>query len=612
MLDARFSAEPGPWRTSRVPHAEEWLNTANAPWVHRLSVMASTQVSKSETGNNLLAYYMAHRPSPMMLVLPREADAKLAVMKRVRPMLRASRVLRAELTGRRGDFNEREITLRRSILYMRAAQSPADLAMVPVRLVIGDECDKWPQWTGKESSPWNLVLERVRTFPDYLAVLMSTPTTRAGLIHREFQKGDRRRRYMPCPHCSAWIVFEWAQVRWTAGVRTVEQFNGDGRRAWYECQACGESIDEPQRREMMQRGEWVPEDWRERIDEWIEHGREADRAPHRSYHLWAAYSPWLSWSALVEKFLASKDDPSDLMNWVNSWLAELWEERIGGTSDETVKACIDEDRAIGEVPPSVRVVTAAVDVQHDRLYWQSLGWANDEESFVIACGWAATFEEVGEILFGQTWGPQQLPMRCVLVDSRHRREEVMEFCRSYAPVARMIAGVERDMPQPFGTVKIDRHPRTGLPLPTSMIVWTVNVAMFKDLVAHRMALAAPQEATTNAEPVGRIHLPHGIPPDELAHLSSEHKVLERKAGKARARWVLKPGHQRNEGWDCLVYNMAAGRMVRVHLLRSPGRSATASRAMPQRPTPSTNPRPPMRPSSMPRGSSRFPLLPGER
>ncbi len=607
MLDPLFSAEPGPWSSDRVPHAIEWMDTANCPWVRRLTVMASTQVSKSETGNNLLGYHAHQHPCPMMLVLPRADDAKLAVAKRIRPMLRGSHALRRELTGRRGDFNEREITFRRAVLYLRAAQSPADLAMVPVRVVIGDECDKWPQWTGRESSPWNLVLERVRTFHDHLAVLMSTPTTRAGLIHREYQKGDRRRRHLPCPHCGAWIVLRWSHVKYPPEVRNERDFVACGRRAWYECQECGEAIDERQRRAMLPLGVWVPEG--RDVAEWIAKGRAEDRTEHRSYHLWAAYSPWLSWSALVAKWLASKDDPADLMNWVNSWLAELWEERVESTSDEAVAACI-EAREPWSVPPQVRVITATVDVQKDRLYWCVVGWGNDEESWLIACGWAATFDEVAEILFGQRWGAQELEVRLALVDSRHRREEVMQFCRVHR-AARMIAGVERDTPQPFSTVKIDRHPRTGHPLPHSMVVWTVNVAIFKDLLAHRIALASV-EATEEATTAGRVHLPNGLPADELAHLSSEHKVLERKGSKARARWVLKPGHQRNELWDCLVYSAAAGKMARVHLLRSPQTTARTPPATTGSPGAPPMMRPPLRPSTKPRGFPGFPSFPGSR
>lgn len=606
VLDPMFSAEAGPWDSARVPHAIEWMDSSNAPWVRRVSIMASTQVSKTETGNNVVGYHVHQFPSPTMLVLPREADAKLVLQRRILPMVRASKALRREMRTGRSDATEREITFRRSVVYVRAAQSPADLASVPVRVVIGDECDKWPGWSGREASPWDLVLERTRTFPDHIAYLLSTPTTRAGLINKEFEAGDRRRFHVPCPHCSRFHVYTWSRVKWSKDVRTVDEFRRN-RDAWYECQHCEGRITERQRRASLSRGVWVPDGWT--VDEWVAEGRAKDRAEHRSYHLWAAYSPWATWSDIVAKFLQSKDDPAKLQNFVNSWLAELWEERIETTSDEAVAACI-EPRPSGECPPQVRAVTAAIDVQKDYIYATVSGWGLDEESFVLVAQRCETLDEAGELVFGSPWGEQQLHVRACLVDSRHRRDEVMEFCRLHAPSARMIAGVERDAPVPFSTVKIDRHPRTGVPLAHSMTVWTVNVGMFKDLVAHRMALASlpPAEDRTMA---GRIHLPNDIEPDDLKHLSSEHKVLERKGRKERHRWVLKPGHQRNELWDCLVYNAAAARLCRIDLLRSPtrqprGASNTPANEQPKV-APSTPPLPlPQRPGR--KGPPRFPLL----
>ena len=38
--------------------------------------------------------------------------------------------------------------------------------------------------------------------------------------------------------------------------------------------------------------------------------------------------------------------------------------------------------------------------------------------------------------------------------------------------------------------------------------------------------------------------------------------------KVRMRWVLRPGHKRNELWDLMVYNYAAGRMIGVERLKT--------------------------------------------
>lgn len=570
VLNKLFAFEHGPWNTDRVPHAREWMDSASEPWVRAITILAGTQCAKSETLMNIVGFYLQHKPSPAMFVVPKKDAIRTVAERRILPMIRDSAVLAAELTDRAHDLKNNEIALRRSVLYIRSAGSPADLASVPVRLVIGDETEKWPEWSGDEANPLSLVKERTRTFYDHLVVLASTAKFRDGIIHKQFHRGDRRHYHVPCPHCQTWIVFVWENVKWNKEeVATGDQMR-ETHAAWYECQACHGKIDDLQKLEACARGVWVPEG--QDPIEWIRVGSAADRAEHRSYHIWAAYSPWLTWWKIAAQFLDSKDDPSELMNFVNSWLAQVWEQVVHRTNDEAVLACVDAERSAGEVPDDVRVVTAAVDVQADRLEWCVQGWGYDEESWVVDAGKISNqhgkeWEELGQTLFGKSWGKHRV--QCCLVDRRGGRDsEVVDFVRRWSPIARMIAGVERDSPELFATKKIDRHPKTGLVLKQSLQLWTVNVGWFKDLVAQRMAIAETNPDVHH----GRLHLPNGLPEGWLAQLSSEHKVKDSKSRKRDVyRWVLKPGHRRNEAWDLVVYNAAAARLIRCETMVSPER-----------------------------------------
>lgn len=575
VLDPLFTNEHGPWSTKRVPYAREPMDAAADPWVRQVTIMGPTQIGKSEIANNILGFYLQHRPSPAMFVLPNVNASKLAARKRVRPMILASPALSAEMTENRHDFATRDITLRRSSIYMRSAESPTELAAVAVRLVLGDETEKWPKWSGSEANPLSLVRERTRTFYDHVIVLTSTPKVRGGIIDREFERGDQRRYHVQCPHCQKWIVFEWAHVTWdNENVSTPEAMQ-EAQQAWYQCQHCGGKVDDLQKSAMISRGEWVPRG-RDAAD-WISTGRASDRSEHRSYHLWAAYSPWLTWWRIVAEFLRSKNEPSDMMNFVNSWLAEVWEDRVQNTSDAAVRACIDA-RPARECPDEVLVVTGAVDVQKDRLEWCVQGWGLDEESWVLDAGRiplmanGGDWEQLGNVLFRSTWGKHML--RSCFIDSRGggkhgaaRGDEVLDFVRRWHPVAVMIAGVERDSPEQFAPKKVDRHPRTGAVLQQSLTLWTVNVGWFKDLVAARIAKATAEPDSK----AGRIHLPSDLPEGWLDQITSEHKVRERKGNREVDRWVLKPGHLRNEAWDLLIYNAACARHRYVNTLVSPAR-----------------------------------------
>ena len=597
VLDERFAAEAGRWRTDRAPYAREWMDSATCRWVRRVSIMASTQVGKTEAANNVLGYVVHQQPAPAMLVMPRADDARLAAERRILPMIHASAELRAELTDRAHDAKSREIAFRRSVLYFRAAQSPADLASVPVRVVCGDEIDKWPSWTGKEANPLSLLAERTHTYPrSHLVFLTSTPTTRDGLICKEYEDGDQRSFWLPCPHCQTMQVLRWSNLKWDADRITTARDMRVERQAWFACIRCGGQIEDAHKPAMMRAGVWVPR--RYTLEEWLAGAREADRVEHRSYHIWAAYSPWLPWWRIVAEFLSSKDEPSRLMNFTNSWLAEVWEERIDDVGDEAVAASIGTLRQ-REVPAEVQLITGSVDVQKDRLEWSIHGWGMNEETWLLAAGKATRWEELAESVVLSTWGEQQLRPRAVLIDSRFRRDEVIDFARQFAPIVRMIAGVERNNPIPFATQKLDRHPRTGQPM-AGCTIWTVNVGMFKDIAHARLARSNDREAGQ----AGRIHLPMDLPEDYLRQLSSEHKVRERSRSRIRTRWTMRPGHQRNEAWDLLVYQIAAGRMIRADLLRDDQSLV----GLPPAPA-SPSVRPP-RPPGRRDGRSRFPLLGG--
>lgn len=592
-----FSNGGGPWRTPQ--YLREIMDSASTRWVRRVSFVGPTQIGKSEAANNIAGWFIHQNPCPLMLVVPRNVDARMASRKRIRPMVMATPVLAEELTESKHDLSAREITFRRSVLYLRSAQSPADLASVPVRVVFGDETEKWPTWSGKEASPLALVTERTRIFHDSLVFLTSTPRRSGGVIVTEFAKGDRRRFHVQCPSCSTWQFFIWSQVRWSEAVETAAQMN-EPSLAWYECRQCRHRIDDAAKRTIMASGQWVPEG-KDPV-EWLATGRLADRSPHRSYHLWAAYSPFLAWWQIVAKYLEARGKPEDMMNFTNSWLAEVWEEQVQSTTDAAVDACL-EPRAAGVVPDEVLVVTAAVDVQKDRVEWMVQGWGLDEESWVLDAGRIARMADGGDwraltdVLFRRVWG--KLRVRAVFVDTRGGRgDEVLDWARKHQPEVRMIAGVDRSTPELFGVKKIDRHPRTGQPLQASMQLHTVNVGWFKDLVAGRL-----QKAIEDPESrAGRIHLPQGLPENWILQISAEHKVRVRSGTREVERWVKKPGRDRNEAWDLLIYNAACARQQFVNLLVSDGNRPF--RQQNRKPPPPPRPRRPRPPGGG------FPLLGG--
>jgi phage terminase large subunit GpA-like protein len=78
------------------------------------------------------------------------------------------------------------------------------------------------------------------------------------------------------------------------------------------CDQCAGVIEEPHKQRALDEGKWI-----------------AENAGHRTagFHLNALYSPWARWEELVREFLECKGNPERLKVFVNTVLAETWEEQ---------------------------------------------------------------------------------------------------------------------------------------------------------------------------------------------------------------------------------------------------------------------------------------------
>lgn len=583
VLDPLVNADGGRYRTSVTPYVVEWLDSAGCSWVRQVSIVAGTQIGKTTAINGVLGYAIAQDPGPVMVVVPRTSDVPTFHERRFMPLVRSSPALAAELTDRAHDAKRREILFRRSVVYLRSSQSPADLASVPVRYLLADEVDKFPGWSGREASPLDLARERMRTFWNAVCYVTSTPTVPGGAIWGEWLDGDRRRYWVPCPHCGRHQVLRFAQVKFDASLTAAAMRRQ--RQAHYECEHCKREIDDQAKRGMLAAGVWCPES--AKLEEWRAGGAERDRADHRSYHLWAGYSPWLTWWKIAAQFLASKDNPARLQNWVNSWLAEPWVEKLDAPTDDVVRECMVPGFRMGQIPDGCLVATAGCDVQKDRIYYVVRGWGLDEESWLLACGQAATFAELEDVLCRNVWGKRRTGVTYAVCDFRYRRDEVLELARR-RPVIQLGVGVDRSGPLDFSTNRLDRHPLTGAPLPNSLLVWSITVGRFKDYVASRMRRAATW------------HLPEDVPENYRRQVVSEHKIRVRSGARESERWVVRPGSEANHLWDCEVYASAAARMIHVEQLKRPPADGAGGAAA----SPPRRPPPPRSPS----GPPRFPRL----
>ncbi|MCK9555002.1 phage terminase large subunit family protein [bacterium] len=548
-LNPVSSAEPGRWKTDRTPYLRGIMDAFTDNTVDEITVMASSQVGKTEAMYNMLGYVIDQDPGPTLMVMPRENDAKSVSYNRVRPMIEGSPALVKYIPSNSDDLTKLEYRLDRMILYFAGSNSPADLASRPIRYLFLDEIDKYPKFSGREADPIKLASERQKTFWNKKTVKVSTPTTRDGYIFREYEKSDRRKFYVPCPHCGEYQVLVFGQIKWNQKETSAEKIKNE-RLAWYECSKCNKKIKDYQKPNMLNAGKWIAKD------------REI-KSKHRGFWINSLYSPWLTWSDIACEFLKSKDFIELLMNFVNSWLAEVWEEKIEETTVDRVRqlAC-DYDE--GFVPDEVVVLTAGVDMQKDHFYYVIRGWGYSEQSWLIRCGQVEYWEDIVEIIFNTDYrkisGSETLPVYMTCIDSGYRTDEVYHFCRRWHDRAKAIKGQEEISSGRFYRAsKVDINSLTGSVIKNGLVLWNLNVSQYKDKISRLVSSKDPVKWHIFNEPTEEY----------LNQFTAEHKVLvrNRNTGKAKEIWQKKRSTVANHYLDAEVYALAGADIIRALNLR---------------------------------------------
>lgn len=94
VLSRENSAEAGPWRNARTPYLVEIMDAFTDPKVEKISLVASSQVGKSELELNIIGYIIDQDPGSILYIQPTVDDAKKFSRLRIAPMIRDSATLR--------------------------------------------------------------------------------------------------------------------------------------------------------------------------------------------------------------------------------------------------------------------------------------------------------------------------------------------------------------------------------------------------------------------------------------------------------------------------------------------------------------------------------------
>lgn len=567
------NAEPGQWYTDRTPYLRGIMDAFTDAHVEDISIMASTQVGKTESMLNMLGYAVDQDPGPALFVLPTKPDARSFSYKRISPMVMLSPDLFRHMTEKSDDFSKMEMTLDRMTIYMAGSESPSALASRPIRYVFFDETDKYPPFAGREADPIKLGTERTRTFKvNRKRVKCSTPTTEFGYINREYEQSDMRKYYVPCPHCGKMQVLVWSQVKFPKDVRDPEAILMH-RMAWYECIQCKGKIVDSMKQKMLLHGKWVPERFKDNVEDGP---LEYPSQKHAGFWINAIYSPWLTLSEIVAEWLKCKDDKALLMNFVNSWLAEVWRDNVSKTStSEISRLALDRDPGI--VPAKGLVLTAGVDVQKDHFVCVIRAWGYLQESWLVKAQRLESWEDVIDVLFKTIYTSEdgrELQVRLSCIDSGYLPDEVYEVCRAWPGMSVPTKGRDHLQGEAFRPKRIETF-ASGKPIPGGLLLYHLDTSYFKDKIFR--LIKGTQEGVD-----GGWHLHRDPSEDYQKQICAESKVpvVDKRTRKTTWEWRLVSSHAANHFLDAEVMAAAAAEILRVFSLR-PEQEKSPQRSEPE-------------------------------
>lgn len=538
------NAEPGQWKTSRTPYLRTIMDTYNDCDVEDVTFVKPTQVGGTEALNNIIGYAAAQEGASNLVVLPTEELAAYCSKNRIQPMIELNSDLSPKYDKNNSKLDELNFKNEASV-YFSCAGSPSDLASKPIKNCFYDEVDKYPPFSGKEADPISLGNQRQMTFKyDKFRFKTSTPTTKQGTIWKSWNAADRRFEfYVPCPHCGHYQTLKFrGGIKWSEAAKTP---NERKETAYYECEHCKQKITDQHKQAMIQAGEYRDIATGEVYEKIKTNKRKV------AFRINAIYSPWTSFGDVAYEFAVSKDFPDKLMNFVNSWLAEAWEQTEVKMNSSVV---LNRQSKFPEliVPLEAQILTAGIDVQRDRFYYTVRGWGAYMTSWNITHGQASCWSELEAIMnrHYEREDGERVQINLAAIDSGDQTDDIYDLCVMASDWLIPVKGSSRPMLQRYKVSMIDKINSKA----HGMRLYIVDGGQYKDMIAARL---------NRPNGRGSFMVFDGCDEEYAEQLCSEEKVPAKNGGFI---WQQKSSVVGNHFLDCEVYASAAADVLNVRYL----------------------------------------------
>lgn len=390
---------PGPFRTDRVPYLREPQDCLHPDHpARRVTCRWAAQLGKSTAIENWFGFIVDQAPGSMMIVLPTLEEATKFNRIKLQPMIEASpRVAHKVMPVNSRDEQGSTTAHKRfagGYCNIVNAGSSKGLQMVSIRYLAMDEVTGYPRDVDGRGSPRDQARARQKIYGDMAKELQGSTPGLAGdcAISRDFEDGDQRHYYVPCPHCGVYQALQPDQLRGP----------DDGTPAHLRCMSCDGIILDGHKTEMLRAGAWIarrvddgdepvpPAFPASELDRWKCppcEGRCRNWQP--SYHLWSAYAPRERFGDIWARWRAADGDSTKMRVFWQQDLALPYDP--GGITVEwerIVEAARAHPYPQRTIPAEAGLIVSAADVQGYAIKWAAYAagpreqfWLIDRETF---------------------------------------------------------------------------------------------------------------------------------------------------------------------------------------------------------------------------------------
>ena len=575
------SAVPGHWRTANVPYQKDVMDCLTDSRLHIVALMWAAQGGKSEIINNTIGRFAHLDPCPIMMIQPTLTDAEDYSKRRIAPMLEETPVLR-NLFGDPKSRKTQNTILSKFFpggsLNIAGANSPSGLASKPIRFLMADETDRYPDSAGTEGDPIEIAKKRTTTYWNWFLLLTSTPVNKgASRIEDEYKAGTQEEWQHRCPNCGEYHLISHEQMHCESEtfIDSKKEKHVTVKAVAWHCPDCGFAFTEQQMKRAPQK--------------YVAQNPDAVRAGRRSFHVNAFSYPWVSWETIMSEWLEAEGDPDKEKVVYNTRFGLPYERRGKITSE---KEFLNRREDYGaELPDGVLLLTMAVDTQDTRLEYEIKGWGFGEECWGIQKGVILgtpddkrVWEELDKIIDRRFYFKSgvSLKIRRTFIDSGgHYTDEVYKYAR--ANVWRQVFAIKGSNVSDAALI----HKYTFLKDKGVYLVH-IGVDSGKEHVMNRLTMKDPgpkymhfaldaqdngstdeilqellllskQKKKNGSELVnkfGYVVRRRGYDDAYFRALISEAKLPHKVKGRIVYQWEVVATDKRNEALDLTVYNLA--------------------------------------------------------